>query len=93
MFISKIKYVLILCFLSLQAQEFEGEAFDKNGQRLENIKVTDVFEIAFISKNEYLKQKQNSVSFISLDKKYKMQEKDTCYFTLRKVSQSYEKIK
>lgn len=80
----KTKYLLLIfcsVTLPLQAQEFTGEVYDKNGQQVKTSKITDVLEITFISKNEYLKQRQNAESFMPLSKKYQMQEKDE-YYTL-----------
>ncbi len=76
----KLLYIiLILVGENLMAQEFKGVVFDKNDKPLEGIKITDVLEITFISKSEYLRQKQSAISFVSLSKKYQMQEKDGDY--------------
>ncbi len=80
----QINYLLlILCSLALplQAQPFKGKVFDESDRQIRNKKITDVLEITFISKSEYLKQKENAVSFMPLSHNYQMQEEKE-YYTL-----------
>lgn len=67
--------------LSLQAQTFTGEVYNESDQQIKTAKITDVVDITFISKDEYLKQKKNAESFIPISHKYQMQEKEE-YYTL-----------
>lgn len=77
-----VKYQLfLLCSvaLPLQAQVFTGEVYDESGQQIKAAQVTDVVDIALVSLDEYLKQKQNAESFIPLNHQYQMQEKEGHY--------------
>ncbi len=67
--------LIILLFLvnSLQAQEFKGQVLGKNN------KITDIVDIKFVSKQEYLAQKKNALPFLEYTQKDEMSQQNGIY--------------